>query len=97
MSAHDFKKSIVTTLVAGLSLLNHVTVAADWQERRLMQPSLAELASENAGRVVIYDGLETAIVDTALDSNFDRIEHMMFVRTRHTEPNGDVWEDDDCD
>jgi len=87
----------VAALAAALSLLSQVAVASDWQERRLMQPSAAERASEDAGQVFIYDRLDEAIVDTALDSNFGRMENMMFVRVRHTEPNGAEWEDEDCD
>ena len=47
---------------------------------------------------MIYDGLDEPVVDQALDQQFERIEHMMFVRTRHVTPAGTVEvEDDDCD
>ena len=47
---------------------------------------------------MIYDGLDNTVVERALDEHFDRIEQMMFVRTRHTEPDGGVsYEDDGCD
>jgi hypothetical protein len=32
-----------------------------------------------------------------MDTQFDRIENMMFVRTRNTLPDGTVEEYDDCD
>ena len=69
----------------------------DWQTRRLLQPTAAERATERRGRVQIYDGMDESVVDTAMASQFGRIENMMFVRTRHTEPDGEVWEDSDCD
>ncbi len=58
----------------------------DWQERRLFEPKPAELASEAAGRVVIYDGLTEPQVDKAMDQAFDRIEHMMFIRVKVPQP-----------
>lgn len=51
--------------------------------RRLMQPSAAELASEERGKVHIYDSLEINEVNAALDENFERIQNMMFVRINH--------------
>jgi hypothetical protein len=38
--------------------------------------------------VFIYDSLEMGQVDDALDQNFDRIEHMMFIRIHHLPPTG---------
>jgi hypothetical protein len=68
--------------------------------RRLMQPSAAELASEDRGHVHIYDSLEINEVNAALDQNFERIENMMFVRINHLPPTGAgiaEVEDDGCD
>ena len=68
--------------------------------RRLMQPSAAELASEEKGRVHIYDSLQINEVNRALDENFDRIQNMMFTRIYHLPPSGSgpvVIEDDECD
>jgi hypothetical protein len=69
----------------------------DWQKERLLSPTPAQLAAETKGQVVIYDGLDSRVVDRALDEQFQRIDSMMFVRTRHTEPDGSNWVDDDCD
>lgn len=76
------------------------TSPVDPQLRRLMQPSPAELASERRGRVYIYDSLEINQIDAALDQNFERMQHMMFIRVHHppaagTEPA--LVEDDGCD
>jgi len=71
--------------------------------RRLMQPTAAETAAEQSGRVHIYDSLEINEVNAALDAHFDRIQNMMFTRIHHLPPPGagpgeeaDV-EDDGCD
>ena len=66
-----------------------------WQKRRLFDPTPAELAQEAEGRVFIYDGLSDTAVDQALSEQFDRMQHMMFIRTKVTSPTGDVI-DDDC-
>ena len=68
-----------------------------WQERRLFQPSDADLNAETRGRVVIYDGMEQRDVERAMDQQFHRVEHMMFIRTKTVDEAGEVvYEDDDC-
>ena len=78
----------------------------DWQLRTLFQPGARDLARESAGRVHIYDGLKDSDIDRAMQTQFDRIGSMMFVRTVATEDTGAplidettgiVVEDDDCD
>jgi hypothetical protein len=72
----------------------------DYQLRRLMLPTPSELASEKGkGRVYIYDSLESTQVDAALDTHFDRIQNMMFIRIQHLPPTGSgpaEVEDDGC-
>jgi hypothetical protein len=98
MNKHIWTSLVVGHLVWGIPLMAEEAVAAqDWQERRLLAPSERQLSSEQRGRVVIYDGLDERLVDAALDTQFGRMENMMFVGVRHTEPNGEEWEDDDCD
>jgi len=92
----DFVKIVV--LCAGFSMMAGEAFAEPgWQEQRLLNPSASQLTVERLGRVVIYDGLDERLVDRALDDHFGRVEHMMFVGVRHTEPDGDEWVDDDCD
>jgi len=63
----------------------------------LFNPSRTQLNAETRGRVTIYDGLHNSEVETALNTQFGRIDNMMFVRTRHTLEDGSVEQDDDCD
>ena len=65
----------------------------DWPVRRLMQPSPYELKKERRGSVYIYDGLTEREVETALDTNFDRIQHMMFMGTVRTDASGQPLRD----
>ena len=70
-----------------------------FQYNALFSPNPAQLKAEGRGRVMIYDGLDNAVVERALDEQFDRIEHMMFVRTRQSTPDDDgeyIVEDDGC-
>jgi hypothetical protein len=61
-----------------------------WLLRRLNEPTQRERAHEREGNVYIYDGLTDRQVDQALNLNFDRIEYMMFVGTRKTEPTAEA-------
>jgi hypothetical protein len=77
--------------------------AEDWQlqrlrdpsEQRLRDPSEQQLRVENKGRVVIYDGLKSTEIDKALDQHFDRIEHMRFIRSQVSAPEGGYAQVDD--
>ncbi len=73
------------------------TVGADdkFQHNALFNPSNSLLKAEARGRIMIYDGLEHEVVEQALDEQFERIDHMMFVGIRHTQPDGEVNTDDD--
>ena len=89
---------VISHLLGALPLMAEEAAAAPgWQERRLLAPSGPQLAAERRGRVVLYDGLDERLVDRALDTQFARVENMMFVGVRHTDPDGDEWADDDCD
>lgn len=57
-----------------------------WLLRRLNEPTARELAHERQGNVYVYDGLTDREVDHALNRHFERIEYMMFVGTRKTDP-----------
>ena len=91
---------LVIGLLLGMMLVPLATAAEandGFQYNALFNPSRSQLSAEARGRVMIYDGLENDVVERALDTQFDRIEHMMFVRTRETRPDGEVLvEDDGC-
>lgn len=88
---------IAVVLVAGTLMGAGPAGAADdsaqanleqWLLRRLNEPTERERAHEREGNVYIYDGLTDRDVDLALNRHFDRIEYMMFVGTRRTDPTG---------
>jgi len=71
----------------------------DFQYNTLFNPTRARLNAEARGPVMIHDALDERVVDRALDEQFDRIEHMMFIRTRQTPTDDEdvaVVEDDGC-
>jgi hypothetical protein len=69
-----------------------------YQQKVLLEPGKSVLRAEARGRVTIYDGLDESRVDQAMDEQFDRIENMMFVRTRRSAADGTVdYDDDGCD
>ena len=78
-----------------------------WQMELLFNPVESQLTLENKGRVFIYDSLKSSDIDRALEEQFDRIEHMMFVKTVITDEQGMpvrdetsneiLVEDDGCD
>ena len=87
---------IASLLLAAITLMCAVPAGASndpaqtnleqWLLRRLHEPTERERAHEREGNVYIYDGLADREVDQAMNLHFDRIEYMMFVGTRRTEP-----------
>lgn len=61
-----------------------------WQLQLLFEPRASQLKREQRGRIFIYSDLTDTVVDEAMDEQFERIEHMMFVRTVSTDENGEV-------
>jgi hypothetical protein len=64
-----------------------------WQQRRLEQPTEAELQWEREGNVMIYEGMKDREVGHAMDNHFNRIQGMMFVNTVVTDDNGHPLKD----
>ena len=70
-----------------------------FQYNALFNPTTGQLKAESRGRVMIYDGLDNATVERALDEQFERIGNMMFIRIRKTQADDeeeDTVEDDGC-
>lgn len=92
---------MLIVLLMGTLLAPHARAAdADqsFQYKTLFNPTPGQLRAEERGRVMIYDGLDNAAVERALDEHFDRIEHMMFIHTRQNSSGDDDDDaaDDDC-
>jgi hypothetical protein len=71
--------------------------ASRYSQNMLLNPSESVRRAEARGRVTIYDGVDDSVVERALDTQFERIDNMMFIRTRHPAQDGSVEEDDGCD
>ena len=92
------KTRYVVSLTLMLPLFQAQSAAAEgFQERRLLAPTATEERLERQGRVHIYDGLREETVDRAMDTQFDRVQSMMFVGTKYTTETGEVYASDDCD
>ena len=91
------KTTLIFTAIATLTAINNAQAIDDYQYKVLFNPSEAQLEAEARGRIMIYDGLQLADVNRAMDGHYDRIENMMFVRTVHVQENGEYEVDDDCD
>lgn len=87
----------VTLYILTQSITSAAPIEDNWQQRRLLAPSAGELVAEYRGRVTIYDGLHEELVDRALDTQFDRVERMMFVRVKHNTSDGGIQQEEDCD
>jgi hypothetical protein len=89
---------LLLVLVTGITTLlcaARPAAAGDWQEKLLLNPPDSQLNLEQRGRIMIYDGLTDKQIAMALDTQFDRIESMMFVRTIVTNDEGDAMRDNE--
>ena len=87
------KKLLMANLL--LTLSTPALSADSFQQKMLFSPSESMLEAEARGRIMIYDGLDSASVDRAMDEQFNRIDNMMFIRIHHEEDNGQYSVDDD--
>jgi len=100
--------TLTLLLYTGLhALAGELDSMRKWQMELLFNPVGSQLRLENKGRIFIFDGMQDSDIDRALEEQFDRIEHMMFVRTvitdeqgmpvRNETSNEILVEDDGCD
>ena len=97
----------VGALSCALSVCACSTQPLTWQQRRLEQPTEAELQWERSGHVMIYEGMTDREVERAVTHHFNRVQGMMFINTVVTDDNGKpqkdpetgkvVTENDGCD
>jgi hypothetical protein len=105
--AHIVRTAIILASTIILLCGARSVSAADWQEKLLFNPPDSQLKLEQRGRIMIYDGLTDKQIARVLDTQFDRIEAMMFVRTIITNDEGNalidsktgqvIVEDDGCE
>ena len=90
-----FNKVILSTLL----VLTAASAQADsYQYKMLFNPTEPMLNAETKGRVMIYDRMESEMIDVAMQKQFDRIQNMMFVRTQYKNEEGEPEkESEDCD
>ena len=94
------RNKCICSVLAGLCLPAFGTAQAydDYQYRMLLNPSEEMLQAEKRGYIMIYDGLQDRVVEQAMTLQFDRIENMMFVGTKHLQEDGELlFEEDGCD
>lgn len=92
---HTRKIALVLAAVLGSAQAAEAGSTTDWQLALLFTPSEQQIKVEEKGRVVIYDGLKSTDVDKAMNQEFERIEHMMFIRTKVPADDGGYAEADD--
>jgi len=89
---------VISTLVMLAVIVTHPAAASadSWQDKLLFSPTPAQLEMEESrDRIMIYEGLKDVQVAEAMDSQFDRIEHMMFTGTVVTDDQGEVLIDEE--
>ena len=91
----EFSRLSVVTTVLVLGLVGPAEAEDTWQERLLFNPPASQLELEKRGRIVIYDGLRDTQITQAMDTQFARIQSMMFVRTVVTDAAGEIQRNDE--
>ena len=90
--------SLLTAILALVLVLLSIpaTASENIELNALFKPDKSLINAEARGRVTIYDGLHYEDVEKAMDEQFERIEHMMFIRINYTQADGNIVIDDEC-
>lgn len=64
-----------------------------WQQNVLTSPTQTQLLLEQQGHIVILDGLTDKMVNQVLDTQFERLESLMFTRVVVTNEDGEPIKD----
>lgn len=94
-SLHTGLATVILLLVLA-SFPMVVTANESHNLNALFQPEISLILAEARGRVTIYDGLKNKDIEQAMDEQFDRIEHMMFIGIRYLQTDMQEIFDDDC-
>ena len=86
-----FRRAVLAATMFTLSGLASAVLAHDF--------SIVEtqLQLETRGRIMIYDGLKDTQIAQAMETQFDRIQSMMFIRTVATDSEGEILRDEETD
>ncbi len=106
-------KSIISLVIGFLSAnsiqpaIAQETGVHTWQLKRLMYPDKTATAREHYGHIMVYHGITDKEISIALDTQFNRIQSMMFTGTLITDETGlpildqktgeTLTEEDGCD
>ena len=108
------RKMLLSLAIIGMSFITgtYTPMASageflqQWFQNRLFTPTEQQLSQEESGKVVIYDGIRDVEVNRAMETQFDRIQYMMFIGTVITNESGEpardaetgkvMKEDEDC-
>ncbi len=103
-AANRMKKALTGLVFIGLTAPGFAApsdhqdedVNASWQQKAILAPYQSQLESENKyDTIYIYQGVKDKTVEQAMDEQFDRLEHMMFVSTVVTDESGNPMIDAD--
>ena len=100
MKAHifSFLAILILASVTGESALANPAAEPAYRQletRRLFEPTESEMRNEAAGSVYIYEGMTDRAVNQAMEDEFERVEHMMFINTVRTDAEGKPLRDPD--
>lgn len=93
LNPSNFLSVCIIFAILLLGLAGPTEAGDSWQEKMLFNPSASQLELEKRGRIMIYDGLKDIQIAQAMDTQFDRIQSMMFVRTVATDSGGEILRD----